>query len=59
MKKPKEKKVRETGEKNAHAHFVKSLAYHGLTGEELKKILAEFRLRWWRKEERGVGEDLQ
>ena len=46
-------------EKDMHAHFVKNLASHGLTGEELKKILSEFRLRWWKKGERGVGEDLQ
>ncbi|MFQ6102869.1 MAG: hypothetical protein ACE5OP_01085 [Candidatus Glassbacteria bacterium] len=59
MRKPKKEMDGGEKKKNIHAHFVKSLAAHGLTGEELKRILAEFRLRRWRRGERGVGEDLQ
>jgi hypothetical protein len=45
-------------ERSLDPHFIRSLATHGLTGDEMKRIFQEIRLRWWKKEPRRVRKDL-
>jgi microsomal dipeptidase-like Zn-dependent dipeptidase len=40
---------------SADPEFIKNLATHGLTGEEMKKILEGFRVKWWKKDEDDSG----
>jgi len=50
---------RDLGERSLDPHFIKSLASHGLTGEEMKRIFKEIRVRWWKKDENRVRKDLR
>ena|GEM_PF-3310462 len=58
MKKDETGKDNVTRENNLEPEFIKSLASHGLTGEELKKIVESFRFRWWRRDEDGARKEL-
>ena len=59
MRKIARNKGRGVVERSMDPCFIKSLVSHGLTGEEMKRILKEIRVMWWRKDENSVRKDFR
>jgi hypothetical protein len=58
MKRIREKRDRKSKENTVDPHFIRNLATHGLTGEELKRIVEEIRMMRWKKGEDDSRKDL-
>jgi len=59
MKKSDRKNGRGVVERSLDPCFIKNLVSHGLTGEEMKRILKEIRVIWWRNDENCVRKDIR